>query len=246
MEQSLHQENQKQNDSVFVISSAIHAKHGIYSSEERLKQTIETCKSVLARAPVDIIILDGGYKQLSQEEQKEIESYITVFYSFADAMNVQEIQKIDNWDIVKNMIELIMFGSFFDERKNDLSNRYKRIFKMSGRYQLTDNFNHALHMDATDKIIIRGPYTSQFTPEITGGVKLQFMSRLWSFDSKLTEYVSEAYKNMFMNMVERLNSKGYIDIEHLLFKHLDPKLIQYIDKIGVCGNIAPNGMFVEE
>ena len=101
-------------------------------------------------------------------------------------------------------------------------------------------------MNAEGKIIIKGPYTSQFAPEITGDAKLQYMSRLWSFDSKLTPYISEVYKNMFQNIVERLNAKGYIDIEHLLFKHLDPTIVQNIDKIGICGNIAPNGAFVEE
>jgi hypothetical protein len=47
-----------------------------------------------------------------------------------------------------------------------------------------------------------------------------------------------------MNMI--LNSGGYIDIEHLLFVHLDPSKIQKIAKIGIEGNIAPNGNGISE
>jgi len=43
-----------------------------------------------------------------------------------------------------------------------------------------------------------------------------------------------------------LNSGGYIDIEHLLFSHLREELIQRISKIGVQGNIAPNGNRVSD
>jgi hypothetical protein len=43
-----------------------------------------------------------------------------------------------------------------------------------------------------------------------------------------------------------LNAKGYIDIEHLLFHHLDPVLIENIGKLGVEGNIAPNGARVTD
>jgi len=237
---------QKQNESLFVVSSAIHAKFGVYSTEERLEQTISTCKSIREKAPVDIILLDGGSENLSLDEQNKLKDYIDAFYSFSDGESIKEIQRMDNWDIVKNMIEIIMFGSFFDQKQEELSKKYSRIFKMSGRYRLNDDFNYDTHYNATDKIIIRGPYTSQFTSEITGGVTLQYMSRLWSFDAKLTPYISETYKKMFAHMVDRINSRGYIDIEHLLFAHLEQDKIQHIEKIGVEGNIAPNGRGISE
>ena len=47
-------------------------------------------------------------------------------------------------------------------------------------------------------------------------------------------------------MVERINNQGYIDIEHLMYHHLNPNLISIIQKIGIQGNIAPNGHGVKE
>jgi hypothetical protein len=117
---------------------------------------------------------------------------------------------------------------------------------MSGRYTLNDDFNYDKHMEAKDKVVIRGPFTSQFKSEITGGVSLQYMSRLWSFDAFLLPYIRDLYTDMFNHMTDRLNAKGYIDIEHLLFHHIDPVLIENIGKLGVEGNIAPNGARVAD
>lgn len=234
-------------ESVFLVSSAIHAKHGVYDTQTRLEQTIETCKSIRNKCDAEIVILDGGYQDITKEEREVLSQYIDKFYTFSDAENIQQLQQVPNHDIVKNMIEIIMYGSFFDKAMEDgWREKYKRIFKMSGRYTLNDDFNYDKHMQATDKIIVRGPFTSQFRQETTGGVSLQYMSRLWSFDAFLLPYVRDLYTDMFNHMQERLNTKGYIDIEHLLFHHLDPILIENIGKLGVEGNIAPNGARVSD
>lgn len=102
--------------SLFVVSSAIHTRFGVYDAETRLNQTIETCKSIRARCDADIIVLDGGQERITQEERDILSPYIDRFYDFAEEPTVQEIQKAggNNWDIVKNMIEIVMFGSFFE------------------------------------------------------------------------------------------------------------------------------------
>jgi len=215
----------------------------VYDSQQRLEQTIETCKSIKERCDADIILLDGGQESPTVEEKKLLSRYIYRFYDFTQEDTVKQIQKVENWDVVKNMIEIVMFGSFFDlmTTENIKLPHYDRIFKMSGRYVLNDNFNYEEHMNATDKILIRGPYTSQFNSTITGGVTMQYMSRLWSFDAIHLEYIRDTYSDMFNHMQKRLNSGGYIDIEHLLFHHLHHTLIINPKKIGVQGNIAPNG-----
>jgi hypothetical protein len=236
------------NKSLFLVSSAIHTKHGVYDAKQRLEQTINTCKSICTKCNADIILLDGGEQSLTLEEKKDLSDYIFRFYDFTEEDTIKQIQKINNWDVVKNMIELVMFGSFFDlmTTKNLKLPQYDRIFKMSGRYTLTDDFDYDFHLQQEGKIVIRGPYTSQFNSTITGGVTLQYMSRLWSFDSIHVEYIRDTYIDMFNHMNERLNDGGYIDIEHLLYHHLHHTLIVMPNKIGVCGNIAPNGNAIME
>jgi hypothetical protein len=240
-------EKQKTPDGLFLVSSAIHTNHGIYNDEQRLEQTIDTLKSIKQRCDVDIVLLDGGLKAPTKDEQKLLGEYTKGIISFSDAPSMKDILVIPSQDIVKNMAEIVMFGSTFqDIGVAGEYKKYKRIFKMSGRYVLNDNFNYQTHIGAKDKIIIRGPYTSQFTSAQTGGVIFQYMSRLWSFDSELLPDIAEAYGRMFGDMNRVLTQGGYIDIEHLLFTHLDPSRIQKIAKIGVEGNIAPNGMRISE
>jgi hypothetical protein len=235
------------NESIFLVSSAIHTNHGVYSAEQRLEQTINTLKSIRQRCDADIIILDGGLKAPTDKERKVLEEYAKNIVSFSDAPTIKDILAIPSQDIVKNMAEIVMFGSTFQDLvvSGDYK-KYKRIFKMSGRYLLNDNFNYQTHIDAKDKIIIRGPFTSQFTSSQTGGVIFQYMSRLWSFDSELLPNVADSYKKMFDTINRVLGSGGYIDIEHLLFVYLNPTFIQKISKIGIEGNIAPNGAEVSE
>jgi hypothetical protein len=226
---------------LFLVSSAINAKHGIYTPRERFLQTYESCKSIKDKCHnADIILIDGGLKPINNGQQEKLSKFDVEFMYYGDHPRVKEIQQSNNHDIVKNLIEIYMF---MDVLNGPDFSQYSRIFKMSGRYTLNENFDIKKH---TGPIVIRGPYTSQFTPAITGGIELQYMSRLWSFDVSQHDYIAEAYKQMYEHMVRRLEEGGYVDIEHLLFHHLDKSLVVNIDQIGVTGNIAPNGYGVNE
>ena len=246
--QENQEQSQTQSKSLFLVSSAIHTRFGVYKKYERVEQTIETCKSIRERVPdADIIILDGGEKDVSDEEKQLLSPHIDGFYSFADADNVKAVQKSTSQDVVKNMIEIIMFGSFFDMMaKEGWNKKYNRIFKVSGRYTLNEHFNYQAHLNAKNKVVIRGPYTSQFTPDITGGIRLQYMSRLWSFDVSLLDYMNTTYFEMFKHMNHVLTNGGYVDIEHLLFDHIDAKAVENIGVLGIQGHIAPNGNGVND
>lgn len=226
---------------LFLLSSAINAKHGIYSPRERFNQTLASCKSIKNRCPnADIIVVDGGLKPINEMQSEKLKPYITDFLFYGDRIPVQEIQQSTNHDIVKNLIEIYMF---MDVLNGPDFSQYSRIFKMSGRYVLNENFDVNKH---TGSIVIRGPYTSQFPPQVTGGIELQYMSRLWSFDINQHDYIGEVYKRMYEHMKNRLEQGGYVDIEHLLYHHLDKNLVVNIEQIGVTGNIAPNGYGVNE
>jgi hypothetical protein len=47
-------------------------------------------------------------------------------------------------------------------------------------------------------------------------------------------------------MYKRLSEGGYIDLEHLLYDNLKQDLVVTIPKMGVEGNIAPNGKEISE
>lgn len=227
---------------LFLVSSAIHVKHGIYSSKDRISQTVKTLNSIRDKVEdAHIFLLDGGYKCPTTDELRAVTDICDVFNCFANAEQVSKTQEINNQDIVKNMIELIMYGAFLNAMHEQVSH-YHRVFKMSGRYQLTNMFDAKQHIGDRPVVAKRRP--SQFKPEITGGVKWQYMSRLWSWSGKHTNTIGKCYTEMLKHMDERLQAGGYIDIEHLLYEHLpNPKQIPII---GVEGNISPNGVRVSD
>lgn len=235
-------------ESLFLVSSALTTKHGVYHRSTRIRQTNETLLSIRKYCPAaDIVIIDGGERDLESYEKSLLFKEALEFKSFADDATVKSIQTVPSHDIVKNMIEIYIFSKYYEFMfNNEWHKKYKRFFKLSGRYTLNENFNYEKHLSCANGIAISNVRNSQFNPELTGNVSLQYMSRLWSFDSSLLSYIVDTYIKMFNDMKSRVESGGYIDIEHLLYKHLDKNLITNFDVLGVRGNLAPNGVEVSE
>ena len=234
---------------LFLISSAVNAKHGIYTPRERFVQTLETCVSIKKYCPnSEMILLDGGIREISDGHKEYFfQNGVKNIVSFVDDSGIKEIQKSTNHDIVKNVIEVLMYKTFFDNIDHyNPTFDYDRVFKISGRYKLNKDFDISQHESAEGKIVIRGPFESQFPDYVTGGVTKQYMSRLWSFDASLLPYVRDVYGAILAKMNERKEQKGYIDIEHCLYDLLSKQYVVEVQKIGVEGHIAPNGMGVSE
>jgi hypothetical protein len=158
---------------------------------------------------------------------------------------VKEIYTSDNWDIVKNLTEILCFGETLPLIEQYVGN-CDRIFKVSGRYLLNENFLPNAYDAYPDKMVFAKRRTSQFSPQTTSGVTEQYMSRCWSFPTSELHSVSQMFKEMRNTMVDCIQSGGYIDIEHLLFSKVDQTKVVELDTIGVEGNIGPNGNFVKD
>ena len=98
--------------------------------------------------------------------------------------------------------------------------------------------------DVQDKIVIGPKYKSQFPIEVTT-VPLQYMARLWSWPTARVDEVVKVYSDSFIFFAERLAAGGYVDIEHVLYKFLDPANVHEIQNLGVEGCIAPNGQVIK-
>jgi hypothetical protein len=234
-------------NNLFLVSSAINAKHGIYSSDTRILQTIQTCLSIAKTNSSSIIILDGGSEKLSENQTKQLSKYCNGIINFSESDYAKHFQSINNWDIVKNGIEIYMFKCFMKaicENNIQYPETIKRIYKISGRYILNDTFNSEIHLRAKNKIVIKKEMNSQFDSNITNGIKKQYMSRLWSFDISLREYIKDFYEKSFDYFKIMISNGKYIDIEHLLYYFLDKSLIKKVKTIGVTGTIASNGLII--
>jgi hypothetical protein len=141
------------------------------------------------------------------------------------------------------MLEIMMFSDYL----KNITSSYDRIFKISGRYKLNSNFNHQKHLEAKNKVVILHPYTSQhlYNFNVTSSMFL-YMTRCWSFDGSLLLNIIETYDKMKKDILIMSQTEKQGDIEHLLYKHLNKKLLGHIDIMGVEGKLAPRGSWIEE
>jgi hypothetical protein len=231
------------------ITSAINAKFSLYSPEERLQQTLETIASVRKHIPNAVICLtDCGIPGLNDEQIELLTKDVDHFIDFSLDENVVWIHdNIQVQDIVKNLTEMSVVRSFFHYALEEgWFESCDRIFKVSGRYTLTDKFNTTDYENNIigDKYVVSKRMLSQFAHGITG-VDQQYMLRVYSFGANRIREFLMLLDDMIAHMQERCNNNGYIDIEHLWYKFLPRDAIIEFDRTGVRGHVAPNGTFIE-
>lgn len=233
----------------YLVTSAINTRFGVYDTDARLQQTLETFASIKARdADAHITLIEMAAVPLSDEQKEVLNEHIDVLIDFTNDEVVRRISLSDNWDIVKNATEMICFRYAVKmiQDSTELYDGIDRFVKVSGRYKLNTDYDPAIFASATDKIFFAKRRQSQFPPEVTGGVGEQFMSRCWSFPASEIAYIDLTFKDMLTHMEHKLSMNGYIDIEHLLLYHINSAKVIELDKMGVEGNIGPNGTLVKD
>jgi hypothetical protein len=228
----------------FIVTSAVNSKFGVFKPAERLQQTLDTIASIKAKLPTArIIVMECCGDPIKPEQADLLKAQCDIFLDYSTDEAVQALYDNDNWDVVKNGTEIMCFGRALSELyENGAFADIDRIHKMSGRYVLNEAFDDATYEDSAvvDKIVIGPKYKSQFPIEITQ-VPLQYMARLWSWPTTRLQEVVKVYEDSFIFFAERLSVGGYVDIEHVLYKFLNPDHVHEITNLGVEGQIAPNG-----
>jgi hypothetical protein len=230
----------------FIVTSAVNSKFGVYSSDERLAQTVITLQNIRFRIPdAKIIVMECAGTPITDAQSAILEGHSDLVIDFSRDADVQAIYQSDNWDVVKNSTEIMCFGRTLQICKNDGDFvGYDRIHKMSGRYVLNDDFDSNVYEQHPDRIIIGPKHKSQFPYQVTG-IKLQYMARLWSWPADQTDTVIQVYEDSLTYIGERVSQGGYADIEHVLYKFLPESLVHEIPLLGVEGFIAPNGAAIK-
>jgi hypothetical protein len=231
------------------ITSAANAKFSKYSPAERLEQTLKTVESVRKYIPNAVICMtDCSVPGIDKATQDALTADVDNFVNLSKDPNVNWIQQnIEHQDTVKNLTELVVVGKFFKvAAEHKWFEGCDRVFKVSGRYFLTDKFDITRYEqeDAKGKYVVSKKMMSQFPKSVTEQT-LQYMLRVYSMDTELMSDFTERLSIMTAYMQDRVNAGGYIDIEHLFCKFLPKDKVLEIARTGVAGNIAPNGQFIE-
>ena len=214
---------------IVLLTSALYTNYGIYKANERIQQTLDTAKSAKKYIPGAVVIL------VDNSDDADIQYFHA---------NVQ------NYDIGKNAMEAmglfkaLNYINSTPELKAEIDSA-DRVFKLSGRYQVTDKFNiDNFHNDNTKgKYVFKKAQPAWINPQDTGVTTL-LQTRLWSFSPDLLDATIQLYQQIIGNMMETFNNQKYIDNEHSMSKFIPKDRLVELEIVGLQGNIAPNGMMV--
>ncbi len=235
---------------LFLVTSALNTRFGVFDADQRLQQTLETVRSIRSRAAgARVALLEMAGQGPTVVQEQALKAAVDMYLDFTRNRSVVELyQGTDNWDIVKNATEMHCFGTALRGlAQRGVLDRTGRVFKLSGRYTLNEHFDLAFYERAgvADKVVLKRRIKSQFPLELTQ-IPLQYTSRLWSFPTGMAKDIADRFDRMRAYMTQRVNAGGYADIEHCLFKFLEPESVLEIDRIGVQGSLGATGFVISD
>jgi hypothetical protein len=246
---------------IFIITSALYVDGpGINNLETRLYQTISTVNSIKANVKnAEIWILDASQTIVDQsiyntfpkdvnffklnelfqddilkikEDAELIAKEFTSLYVTADGKS--NISDVVFNAYIKSKTEAFMLNKFFKHIDIDMS-LINRIYKISGRYLISDNFNQSFHNNAIDKVVFKKKTIA--SPHLTE-LEYQHMCMSWSIDAS----IFEDFKKVLIDIEQWLddsyiNRKQVVDLEHAFYKFLTSNNIDIseIEILGVMG-----------
>jgi hypothetical protein len=240
---------------IVLLTSAVYTNYGIYDPTQRIQQTLDTAKSAKKYIPGAVIVLvDNSKVDVQNDTSAEFEELIDLVDYYIDNSDDADIkyfhENVQNYDIGKNTMEALgmMKALTYISNDKDMMKEVKdadRIFKLSGRYQVTDKFDISKFSNNTtkDKFVFKKAQPSWINPADTG-VNTLLQTRLWSFTPNLLLETMDIYKNIIEIMVGLFNQNKYIDNEHAMSKYIPKDKLVELDVVGLQGNIAPNGMMI--
>ena len=240
---------------IVLLTSAVYTNYGIYDPKQRIQQTLDTAKSAKKYIPDSVIILvDNSKTDVQNDTSAEFEELIDLVDYYIDNSDDDDIKyfhnNVQNYDIGKNAMEAlgIMKALTYISNDQDMMEEIKaadRIFKLSGRYQVTDKFdiNKFSNGNTRDKYVFKRAQPSWINPADTG-VNTLLQTRLWSFTPGLLSATISLYEQIIKKMLELFNQNKYIDNEHAMAKFIPKDKLVELDIVGLQGNIAPNGMMI--
>lgn len=213
---------------LFIVTSAING------DAQRLYETQQTIESIHRACPIaSIWVLESSF-----EHQNVIFPRATVKHY--GSQFIQDVRKT-NRDVayIKNAIELHTTISIL----HDIPNRYSHIFKISGRYTLTEHFNIEAHVanKATFAQARRTGYQLDYV-----GTDGMLMTRLYSFDYNVIPQMLETLEQIEVFFHEQWDGGKVFDMEHGFYKFLPRDILNEVGKIGVRGRIGHLTSIVED
>jgi len=229
---------------IFYVTSAIGNDYGVFNMDQRFDQLLGTLESIKKYSPTaDIIIADCSYDLIPEDKMIQLGPYILQFFSLHNYEMIQKYREstIDpNRFVQKTVGEMLATHELLKYIKT-LNKPYRRVFKISGRYQLNDTFLLRDYDKHLGEVVIS-------KPQFWHG-RNHYYTRLYSFDFMHLDLFIDMFHKICEYSTNNINTTGMIDIlEYSLWHHLNISNLKVVetDDLGVEGLYGQNAAFTKD
>jgi hypothetical protein len=243
---------------LFLVGSALkhfqEDKFSAYDEEQRFNQTLETIECIRKKVPGSYVVLFECSSRPIDEKQKDIlKEKADLFLEFCEEPVLKQI-----YENLEKRPELIAYGKSLLEtrgllntlyviKKHNLFSDSQRVFKLTGRYLLNDDFDIQDYQSKfleNKYIIKRYEYLPQEAENYDEkelenvyaylyGAKGMMITGLWSFDRMLFNDAVEALEKAFKYMERMIQYTAGTDVEHSLYRFINKRDIISVSNLGL-------------
>lgn len=234
------------NDPVFFLTSALITEYSSIQPHTRFEQTLKSIESIKNKfQKPKIILLEMSTSNINKYWKDLLLQEVYVYFDFLQFNEIHIHYKSNNLHLIKNLNESFCLRKGIQLAQDlNLIQDTTRCFKLSGRYNLTEDFNVNDHANDGYTFLTARPshFNNFICPE-----KMQFMCRLYSWNPIHTNDLINVLENTYNYISKIIDNKQYVDIEHSFYKFLNKSKVYETNKIGVEGQINQNyATFIKE
>ena len=226
------------NKPLFIVTSALRPMMGIFSDEERYKQTMQTIKSIRDKCPnAYIVFADASVREVPPLEYMTISKSVNYFMKMESKYNEDVIALSHagrKSEAETALLYHIMVRLKVDHNLQKAMQQISRIFKITGRLELDEGFDIKEYDGLFGKYVFKKRIPSWMPdPKITSDL---LVTRLFSLCPSLIDN----YMNVLRNNYQML---GFVDTEHAHFANIPKEYLVEFDKVHCKGQVASNGQW---
>ncbi len=231
---------------LFLVTSAMSVSTGDFT--QRFAETLSTINSINNKFKnCDIWVLESG-RPIEDKALKYFPPNVRVITFWKDSNVIGFMEDATKYadDQVKKYIQPTWKGFYLNYIKNvtesyvidqvlnsnDFS-QYSRIFKLSGRYCLSPNFDPQLYIEKNKFTAYKAVKTNQRKSSIDHF----YLCFLWSCCGEEIDMLKNLFKSVKKDVREYLDKREFIDIEHALYLNLTDDKKHEINALGIYAKI---------
>ena len=245
---------------LFLVGSALNhfqeKDFSVYTTEQRFLQTLDTIKSIKEKVPDAYILLyEGSENPIDEKYQTILEEQVDSYLECGSDLIMKGVYE----NLHHNPTKFIYGKSMLECRclqvslnhilENNLFNDTTRVFKMTGRYTLNDEFDIEDYKSnfLSNKYVMKYyNYEKRFEKRDNlyaniYGCKGSMMTGLWSFDRFLFNDIRKVLEECFVYMEQAIQFTSGIDIEHSFYHFIERDKILNVPVLGLNLNKGMNG-----